>query len=356
MSRPLVHYPELLERSHAAAAIGIDDFDREDGFQSSSGRRYAYGRDQTRGVLEVVELHRDVLLILEHCTGSPAGDMSQLIGDGRWMHIQFRLNGAGAETLDSNHDFVDVPEATCFIAAYPHGTVIERRADASPVQKTACLYMRPEMMRDFFRVPVQAMPDHLNWTVDGVTDVARSHASPLLAAGYAAVNDMLTSSFRSHARTAFMQAKSTELIAVLLESLNSAPPPVLVEKISLRDARSIMSARELMHDRMTEPLTLEALAAAVGLNRSKLAAGFKEMFGVGVQTYWRDVRLSAARDMLRSDDLSVTEVAARLGYGEISSFTRAFTNKYGVSPSALRSNAAGAVVALERQTSRWPAA
>ena len=42
--------------------------------------------------------------------------------------------------------------------------------------------------------------------------------------------------------------------------------------------------------------------------------------------------------MLRSQGLSVNEVALRVGYSEISSFTRAFTRKFGVLPRDCKSS------------------
>jgi AraC family transcriptional regulator, transcriptional activator of the genes for pyochelin and ferripyochelin receptors len=86
----------------------------------------------------------------------------------------------------------------------------------------------------------------------------------------------------------------------------------------------------------------------VGLNRTKLTVGFKAVFGAPVNAYWRDKRLSAARDLLRAQDLPVSTVALRVGYAELSSFTRAFTAKFGFPPKALRSRAAQAEIELER--------
>lgn len=344
----IVNYSDLLDLDHAAAAVGTRYFENSTRFEAAAGRRYAYAEEAMRGVLEVVELHRDVLLILEHCVEYPAGEMTQLIGSGGWMHVQFRLSGSGAETLGPETDWFDTPDASCVITSYPTDTLVARNNVARDVQKTACLYMRPEMMERFFHVPSHAIPEDLRWIATGAEDRPRVHVAPLHDAANAAVHDMLACSFRAHARTAFLQAKSLELVAVLLQSIgetcDSRPGP----RISSQDSARISAARNIMYERRRDPLTIDALAAQVGLNRSKLAAGFREMFGESVQVHWRNLRLSLARDMLRSEDLTVTQVAERLGYSEISSFTRAFTAHFGVSPKTIRSSAGPAAVALEK--------
>jgi len=50
----------------------------------------------------------------------------------------------------------------------------------------------------------------------------------------------------------------------------------------------------------------------------------------------RDVRLELAQTLIRQSDLSMTEISERLGYRELSAFSRAFKTTHGVSPSAWR--------------------
>ena len=83
---------------------------------------------------------------------------------------------------------------------------------------------------------------------------------------------------------------------------------------------------------LNSTLTLSNLARKVGINRTKLALGFKAVYEVTVQTFWRNAKLDRALQMLREDEVSVTEVALSLGYSELSSFTRAFTRRFGMVP------------------------
>jgi len=47
-------------------------------------------------------------------------------------------------------------------------------------------------------------------------------------------------------------------------------------------------------------------------------------------------RFELAETLLKQSDISMTEIAERLGYRELSAFSRAFKMAYGVAPSAWR--------------------
>jgi AraC-like DNA-binding protein len=213
--------------------------------------------------------------------------------------------------------------------------------------------MRPSAMQHFFGISANAFPAHLRWIGEGTRYDPQYHLLKLHKASFAAVDDMLACGFTGAARTTYMRAKSTELLAGVVHAMarEALETPSGV-KLSSRDIHAVVAAREIMHDRLGETLSLADLAKRVGLNRNKLAVGFKRVFDVSVHGYWRELKLSMARDMLRANELSVTEVAWQLGYAETSSFTRAFTARFGISPRALRSSPAGAELALEHDASR----
>jgi len=81
---------------------------------------------------------------------------------------------------------------------------------------------------------------------------------------------------------------------------------------------------------------VEQLARRVGINRRKLALGFKILFGETVGEYQRDVRLEFARRMLEDRTASVTYAATVAGYSDVGSFGKAFKAKYGWLPSQSR--------------------
>jgi AraC-like DNA-binding protein len=59
---------------------------------------------------------------------------------------------------------------------------------------------------------------------------------------------------------------------------------------------------------------------------------FAERLGVSVMTFYRDLRLSKADELLQQSALSVLDIALLTGFTSAAHFARPFREKYGVSP------------------------
>lgn len=84
----------------------------------------------------------------------------------------------------------------------------------------------------------------------------------------------------------------------------------------------------------THLFTMESLydlAKAFGYNYSYLSNVFSNHTNDTLNNYYQERRLKAAEILVR-DGLSVTEIAEILNYSSIYTFSRAFKNKYGLSP------------------------
>ncbi|MCR5033541.1 MAG: helix-turn-helix domain-containing protein [Lachnospiraceae bacterium] len=78
------------------------------------------------------------------------------------------------------------------------------------------------------------------------------------------------------------------------------------------------------------------IAAYVGINRSYLTSLFKKVLNVSPQQYLIKFKLSEAAKYLKTTDMSVSEIAEQVGYGDSCNFTRVFKQIYGVSPQTYR--------------------
>ena len=89
-------------------------------------------------------------------------------------------------------------------------------------------------------------------------------------------------------------------------------------------------------------LRVEDVARAVGYSSSRLSHLFSAYLGQSVADHVRSLRMARARDLLESTDLTVSEVARRVGYGDPAHFSRAFKRSERVSPNAYRERLRGA--------------
>ena len=133
-------------------------------------------------------------------------------------------------------------------------------------------------------------------------------------------------------------ARSIELLCGFLELLSQgALVPVDGDgTMSEPDARRIAAARRMVDERWHEKLTLDGIARACGLNRSKLSRGFRAAYHCTVVDALTERRLTGACRMLEATDLPVSAIGYRCGYLNNASFTRAFARRLGVAPTRWR--------------------
>lgn len=108
------------------------------------------------------------------------------------------------------------------------------------------------------------------------------------------------------------------------------------------DAR-ILRAIHLMESRMGGDLSMEAIAAEVGLSLFHFHRLFRRCVGETPADYLRRIRLDAGALRLRWTRDSVGAIAGAVGYTSQAAFTRAFNERFGLSPLRFR-----------KDSLRWP--
>ncbi len=101
------------------------------------------------------------------------------------------------------------------------------------------------------------------------------------------------------------------------------------------DRDKIIKAREILLQRIGEPITIKALSRKVAINECYLKKGFKEIFGTTIFDFYQSQRMEHAKYLLYEKGLSVTEVSHLLGYSSISHFSTAFKKQTGIKPCEL---------------------
>ena len=149
-------------------------------------------------------------------------------------------------------------------------------------------------------------------------------------------------SLPSAASVPYRLAKSIELLCEILSAHRNGHLAQVVAPASFsqRDLERIAAARKLIDEHWNEKLTLCRIARHCGLNRSKLASGFRQLYRCTVSEALIERRLAEARHQLISTDLPVGLIGYRSGYNNNASFSRAFCRRFGVPPSNFRSRLA----------------
>ena len=93
---------------------------------------------------------------------------------------------------------------------------------------------------------------------------------------------------------------------------------------------------EYIEQHLAEEISVFALARLAGLSPYHFSRAFRDSFGVPPHRYHMVRRMNRAQDLLLRSALPVTQIGARIGFRETSSFTRAYRRYAGVSPSQYR--------------------
>lgn len=100
-----------------------------------------------------------------------------------------------------------------------------------------------------------------------------------------------------------------------------------------REPRKVTIARDFIRERLMTTVRLDDLAEAVGLSKFHLLRTFKAATGLTPWRYQVQLRLAAARDLLRAGT-PASQVALLCGFFDQSHFTRLFRASYGITPAA----------------------
>ncbi|WP_189888958.1 helix-turn-helix transcriptional regulator [Streptomyces xantholiticus] len=95
-----------------------------------------------------------------------------------------------------------------------------------------------------------------------------------------------------------------------------------------------------------EPLDLEAIAAHAGYSRCHFVRAFKAVYGQTPGQYLSRRRVERAQEMLRTANLSVTEICTLVGFSSLGTFSARFEKQTGLSPSQYRAEHVGRGAAL----------
>ena len=88
-----------------------------------------------------------------------------------------------------------------------------------------------------------------------------------------------------------------------------------------------------IEDRFRDPtLTLDEVTKGVNFSRSYISRLFRENTGASFCKYLTERRLSYAKELLETTDMSVIEVAFACGFQHVSYFIQVFKDKYGSTP------------------------
>lgn len=288
------------------------------------------------GPQEILNLSEDLLLIRTDWRGIPSDYLHQHRWeyDNRgWLYLHFRLDGCSEEiTPDGISRSFD---GECFLlsaSTQPRPLGREVLGDSWRTVGIAC---RPQFVKRDLPVAADGLPAELRRFQAGDADIDFFFAGQLTFDMKSAVTSLLHPVVQGPMRPVYLQAKVVELMCLALDGLRH-PEQQMPQGLRLtrRDVECLQSVRKMLQNCHNLP-SLAEIARRVGLNRRKLAIGFKHVYGLTIGAFHRERRLSIARELLERGTITIGRAAALAGYNDAGSFSKAFRAQFGCLPSEL---------------------
>ena len=100
--------------------------------------------------------------------------------------------------------------------------------------------------------------------------------------------------------------------------------------------QSVMPVKEYLDQHYSEKITLDDLASRFFISKNYLTRVFKEQFGMSVKDYLQVVRITHAKQLLRTTDKTAEDIGFECGFGALYYFSRVFKDIEGISPTGYR--------------------
>jgi AraC family transcriptional regulator len=130
-------------------------------------------------------------------------------------------------------------------------------------------------------------------------------------------------------------AMAHALTAQLLSRHSNFRPVAAMRRIDM-PAHKVRAAIEYIEAHLNHDLSIDLMAAAVNMSAFRFARGFKKETGRSPHRYLLERRVELAKDLLRSTDQKLVDIAQSVGFANQSHFAAVFRQRCQMTPMAYR--------------------
>lgn len=135
-----------------------------------------------------------------------------------------------------------------------------------------------------------------------------------------------------HIRDMKIFEKLASLLSLLMEE--SWNPELNVKSSAKK--QNLQNVKEYLEHHYNDKITLDALASNFYINKFYLTRIFKEQFGISINSYLQQIRITHAKQLLRFTDYTIEKIGSECGMKDANYFTRTFKKIEGISPTEYR--------------------
>lgn len=129
---------------------------------------------------------------------------------------------------------------------------------------------------------------------------------------------------------------STEVTELELEMFSFFVRQVANCKKDIVYSKPVIKCMDFIYNHLNEPIHIKDIAKSIDLSESYLSALFKKEVHLNITDYILDLRISAAKNMLKYSDYSCAEISASLAFSSQSYFCQLFKKQTSYTPNEYR--------------------
>ncbi len=126
-----------------------------------------------------------------------------------------------------------------------------------------------------------------------------------------------------------------KITSLLTEIMRNSWNPERKESLKNK-MKDLNKIREYIDANFAQEISLDNLSQIFFINKFYLTRLFKERYGVTINKYQTQVRITNAKKLLRFTDLSIEQISDKCGYNDANFFIRVFKNSEGMTPGKFR--------------------
>jgi AraC-like DNA-binding protein len=129
----------------------------------------------------------------------------------------------------------------------------------------------------------------------------------------------------------YYKIKAEEMIYLLFTALLKREDSNY-QTLNAADVKKVYEVKDSIISNIYTPPIFAELVKISGMSESKLKRLFKQIFGDSIYSYYQIYRMKEAAYLIKEEGLSVSEVGYRLGFSNLSHFSRLFETHIGAKP------------------------
>ncbi len=127
-----------------------------------------------------------------------------------------------------------------------------------------------------------------------------------------------------------------EKLASLLSLILRESNPREIPTAGSTKHQRLQAIKQFLDEHYAEKLSLDLLSQTFYINKHHLTRTFREQFGITVNHYLQNVRITHAKQLLRFSDMTIEEVGSACGMDDPNYFARLFKKVEGMTPGEFR--------------------